>query len=93
MNPIKSYMYTPQEIQLAHEIADTLNDQPSLSFFLKATKKHSHRYLRNILAHVMAMPDYAITKSRGALFTHIINEKTKSSIDDDETAEYYNPWN
>jgi len=84
-------MYTPQEIKLAHELADAMDDHASLPFYLAATKKHSHRYLRNILAHVMAMPDYAITKSRGALFTHIISEKKKSTIDD-ETEEYDNPW-
>ena len=92
MEPIKSYMYTPNEIQLAHELADALDDQPSLSFYLAATKKHNHRYLRTVLAHVMAMPDYMIRKTRGALFNHIISNKQKSLIDD-ETEEFNDPWN
>lgn len=92
MRLIKSYMYTPQEIQLAHELANTLGDQPSLSFYLAATKKHNHRYLRTVLNHVMSMPDYMIRKSRGALFTHIISDKTKT-FTDDETAEFDDSWN
>lgn len=91
MKSIKSYMYTPQEIKLADELADALNDKASLSFYLAATKKHNHRYLRNVLAHVLAIPNYAITKSRGALFNHIISEKGISIIDN-ETEEFNNPW-
>jgi hypothetical protein len=90
MQPIKSYMYTPQEIKLAHELADALEDQSSLSFYLACTKKYSHRLLRSTLMHVMSIPDESIRKSRGALFTHIISPKPTSS--DDETDERNDPW-
>lgn len=73
MSVNQSSMYTPQEIQLAHELADALEDQGSLSFYLACTKKYSHRHLRATLQHVMSVPKEAIRKSRGALFNHLIS--------------------
>lgn len=42
-------MYSPQEIQLAQELAKGLDDQASVSFYLACTKKYSHRSLRKRL--------------------------------------------
>lgn len=74
MNEIKSPMYSPQEIQLAQELASGLNDQPSISFYLACTKKYSHRSLRKTLAHVLAIPKANIRKTRGALFNHLVSQ-------------------
>lgn len=91
MKAIKSYMYTPQEIKLAHEIALELNDEVSISFYLACTKKYSHRTLRGVLEHVMAIPKEEIKRSRGALFNHIISNKPQTRSD--EEAEYEHSWN
>jgi len=90
MKAIKSYMYTPQEIKLAHELALALNDEVSISFYLACTKKYSHRTLRSVLAHVMGIPKEEIRRSRGALFNHIISNKPQ--ISSDEATEYEHPW-
>jgi len=67
-------MCSPQEIQLAHELAKGLQDQASLSFYLACTKKYSHRSLRATLDHVLSIPKANIRKSRGALFTHLVSQ-------------------
>jgi len=90
MKAIKSYMYTPQEIKLAHEIALELNDEVSISFYLACTKKYSHRTLRSVLAHVISIPKEEIKRSRGALFNHIISNKPQTGSD--ETTEYEHSW-
>ncbi len=74
MNKIKSTMYSPQEIQLAQELASGLDDQTSISFYLACTKKYSHRSLRKTLAHVLSIPKANIRKTRGALFNHLVSQ-------------------
>ena len=83
MKPIKSTMYSPQEIQLAQELAKGLNDQASLSFYLACTKKYSHRSLRKTLDHVLSIPKANIRRSRGALFNHLVSQLDE--IDQDDT--------
>jgi hypothetical protein len=74
MKALKSYMYTSQEIQLAHEIANALNDKISLSFYLRCTKKYSHRLLRDNLNKVLSISKEKIRTSRGALFNHLVTQ-------------------
>jgi hypothetical protein len=66
--------YNPIEIQLAHEIADRLNDPEALSLYLSYTQQFSHDKLREILNRVCSIPDRQIRRSRGALFTHLVNQ-------------------
>jgi hypothetical protein len=66
--------YEPQEIKLANEIAETLKDRDALPLFLTYTRKYQESHLRRILAKVMSMPENSIRKSRGALFTFLINQ-------------------
>lgn len=66
--------YEPHEIKLANEIAETLKDRDALSLFLTYTRKYQESHLRRILAKVMSMPESSIRKSRGALFTFLINQ-------------------
>jgi hypothetical protein len=63
-------MYTPQEIKLAHELADALDDQPSLTFYLSVTKKYSHRILRATLQHVLAVPRHDPKITRCFVYSH-----------------------
>jgi hypothetical protein len=65
--------YTPQEIKLATEIANTLSDRKSLTQHLKFVRKYKEAFLREQLADVMAVPDSKIIKSRGALYTSLVN--------------------
>lgn len=82
MKEIKSPMYSPQEIQLAQELAGSLDDQPSISFYLACTKKYSHRSLRKTLAHVLSIPKANIRKTRGALFNHLVSQLEHINEDD-----------
>jgi len=75
-------MYSPQEIQLAKEMARELDDESSLTFYLACTKKYSHRSLRKTLAHVLSIPKNNIRKSRGALFNHLITQLDEIHQDD-----------
>jgi hypothetical protein len=66
--------YEPHEIRLANEIADTLQDREALPVFLSYTRKYTESHLRRILMKVMSIPEDSIRKSRGALFTFLINQ-------------------
>jgi len=83
MKEIKSPMYSPQEIQLAQELAGSLDDQTSISFYLSCTKKYSHRSLRKTLNHVLSIPRANIRKSRGALFNHLVSQLDQIDQEDD----------
>jgi len=71
--------YEPHEIRLANEIAETLKDRDALPLFLTYTRKYQESHLRRILAKVMSMPERSIRKSRGALFTFLINQHGSGS--------------
>jgi hypothetical protein len=66
--------YNPIEIQLAHEIAERLNDTEALSLYLSYAQQFPHEKLRELLNRVTSMPDRQIRRSRGALFTHLVNQ-------------------
>ncbi|MDP1814025.1 MAG: hypothetical protein Q8K92_06210 [Leadbetterella sp.] len=67
-------LFEPEEVKLANEIADTLNDKASIALFLTYCKKYKEEFLRDILEKVMALPQRQIKKSRGALFTFLVNQ-------------------
>ena len=71
--------YEPNEIRLANEIAETLKDRDALPLFLTYTRKYQESHLRRILAKVMSMPENSIRKSRGALFTFLVNQHGNSN--------------
>lgn len=66
--------YEPHEVKLANEIAETLKDRDSLALFLTYTRKYKETFLKDILAKVMALDETKIRKSRGALFTFLVNQ-------------------
>jgi hypothetical protein len=66
--------YEPHEVKLANEIAETLKDRDSIALFLIYSRKYKEQFLRDILAKVMAMDERKIRKSRGALFTFLVNQ-------------------
>ena len=68
--------YTAQEIQLANEIADTLNDRDSLQYHLQNARKLKEEFQRRILMKVMSLPETKIRKSRAALYTFLISQSS-----------------
>lgn len=66
--------YSPQEMRLAHELAETLDDRDALPLYLQFTRKFQEAHLRRILAKVMAIDATKIRKTRGALFTYLITK-------------------
>jgi hypothetical protein len=66
--------YTNEEIKLAREIAETLDDHESLQLHLMYAVKYQESFLRRILAKVMSLPDEKIKKTRGALYTYLVNQ-------------------
>jgi hypothetical protein len=69
---------TLEQIKLANEIADTLNDREAYPLYLSYTQKYQEAFLRKILARVMAIPDSKIRRTRGALFTYLVSQHATS---------------
>jgi hypothetical protein len=67
-------MKNSKEEKLAQELADTLSDQESLPFYRDLVLKYSETFLREKLKKVMSIPQDQIRKTRGALFTYLINQ-------------------
>ena len=66
--------YEPQEVRLANDIADQLNDHGSVQLFLNFSRKYREDHLRKILSKVMSIPESQIKKTRGALFTYLVHQ-------------------
>jgi hypothetical protein len=67
-------MKTSKEEKLAQELADTLGDQESISFYRDMVEKYSESFLRTKLQKVMSIPRDQIRKTPGALFTYLIKQ-------------------
>jgi len=67
--------YEPHEMRLANELAETLKDREALPYYLSLTKKYHEAFLRQVLAKVMSIEETQIRKTRGALFTYLVNQK------------------
>jgi hypothetical protein len=66
--------FEPHEVKLANEIADTLKDRNSLALFLTYAHKYQEKFLKEVLAQVMSIDESKIKRSRGALFTFLVNQ-------------------
>lgn len=66
-------MYYKAE-QLAHEIAEALNDRESYSLFLSFAKRHPEEELRKLLIRTLSIPADKIKRTRGALFTYLVSQ-------------------
>lgn len=60
--------------QLAYELASTLQDLDSLPVYFAFVEKYSAAFLRKTLNKVMSLPDEKIKRTRGALFTFLVNQ-------------------
>lgn len=63
--------------KLAYELASTLNDRESLKAYEGFTERFSEEFLMKILAKVMSIPEQKIKKTRGALFTYLVNQNER----------------
>ena len=66
--------FEPHEVKLANEIAETLKDRDSIALFLTYARKYKETFLKEILAKVMSIDEAKIRKTRGALFTFLVNQ-------------------
>lgn len=62
------------ESKFAYELANVLNDHQSIQVYVKFTQKYKEEFLRKILLRVMSIPDNKIKRTRGALFTYLVNQ-------------------
>ena len=69
--------YTQQEIKLAREIAEALQDVGSLPYNLKQVRKYQEEFLRKKLTHVLSIPEDQIKKSRAALYVYLITQSSR----------------
>lgn len=60
--------------QLAEELAHILKDRESLVLYRSYTTTYPESFLRKLLGEVMEVPDNKIKKSRGALFSYLIQK-------------------
>ena len=72
-------IYDPSEIRLAHEIAERLQDPEALPLYLRYARRYQAPFLRRMLERVMSIEDSKIKKTRGALFTFLINQSGNDS--------------
>jgi len=63
-----------KEEKLAREIAIALDDLVALPIYEKFAAKYSEGFLRKILQKVLSVPEKDIRKTRGALFTYLVNQ-------------------
>jgi hypothetical protein len=92
MKSIKSYMYTPVEIQLAHEISERLNDPDSMSQYLGYTQQVRHEVIREKLNYVCSLPDRKIETSRVAYFVFLMEQwkgRNRNSNNGDSYGSYH----
>ena len=77
MNPQKllleaNTMNYSTEKSLAYELASTLQDLDALTVYEGFVLKYSEAFLRKTLVKVMSVPDEKIKRTRGALFTFLV---------------------
>lgn len=59
---------------LAYELAEALGDQEAIQMYVSYANRFPEPLLREILVKVLAVPDYKIRKTRGALFNYLIQQ-------------------
>jgi hypothetical protein len=62
----------PEQEKLALEIANALDDMEALQVHRRLVCKYSEEYLRKRLTKALAVPHSQIRKSRGALYTSLV---------------------
>ena len=63
---------TPEQEKLALEIAHALNDMDALQSHRKMVGMYSEKHLRSKLMKTLSVPESQIRRSRGALYTSLV---------------------
>lgn len=71
--------YTSEERRLAHELSATLKDPEALPLYLQYCRRYQEAFLRKKLAQAMSVDESKIRRSRGALFTFLVNQHNNGS--------------
>ncbi|QEM12968.1 hypothetical protein [Mucilaginibacter rubeus] len=74
-------MHTAKELELAHQLAEALDDQKSLAFYISCAKKYPKEYLLATLTHVITLPGHSIRTTRARLFTNIVTKSVYNTND------------
>lgn len=65
---------------LAYEIARTLDDHDALPLYKSYLERYPHQFLRDTLAKVMSIPGHKIKRTRGALFTFLVQHNGNRNL-------------
>ena len=71
-------MDTNKQQKLALEIVNALQDMDSLQSYMMLTQRYQEAFLRKVLTKVLSIPEEKIKKSRGALFTFLVNQHAQN---------------
>jgi len=74
---MESFHPTTNEEFLAFEIAQGLQDEHNLGLYLAYAQRYPEHLLREIFDQVKQVPPQQIKKSRGALFTYLVQRSTE----------------
>jgi hypothetical protein len=75
-------MDNPKLRSLAYELARTLDDLDSLAAYEIFVFKYNEAFLRKVLNRVMALPNAKIKRTRGALFTFLVQQNGGNNFRD-----------
>lgn len=67
-------MHTPSSLLLASEIAAALEDTAALPLYEGYAQCYPEALLRELLRRTLSIPDHKIKRSRGALFTYLVQQ-------------------
>lgn len=70
-----------ESIEFAHEIGNALNDREAFPLYLTYVTKYPEEVIREILKRALSIPDHKIRKTRGALFTYLVEQYAKAGSD------------
>ena len=76
---IDRFMNQSEQKALAFELAEALNDTEALAVYFTFVEKYPEVILREVLAKTLAVPSNKIRKTRGALFTYLLQQKDHAS--------------
>ena len=64
--------YTQEQLQLANEIAQTLNDTEAIRLHLSYVQRYDEQFLRSKLEQAMKVPEHLVRTSRAALYVSLV---------------------
>jgi len=72
-----SFKPDTREKMLAQDLAQALDDERNIPFYLSCTRKYPESFLRRVLGEVKEVPVENIKKGRAALFNYLVQKYAK----------------